>query len=62
MNENPFSNQEVPVLFELGFKLENTLDEPQVICMLLYTESVVDQTDQFADVFVCEKIAYGYIV
>ena len=48
MKENPFSNQEFPMLFEHGFKLENTLNEPRVICMTLYTKSVVDQTDQFA--------------
>ena len=30
--------------------------------MMLYTESLADQTDHFADVFVCEKIAYGYDV
>ena len=33
-----------------------------MICMTLYTESVADQTDHFADVFVCEIIAYGYDV
>ena len=25
-----------------------------------YTESVADQTDHFADAFVCENVAYGY--
>ena len=30
--------------------------------MTLYTESVADQTDHFADVFVCENVAYGYDV
>ena len=30
--------------------------------MTLYTESVADQTDHFADVFVCENAAYGYDV
>ena len=31
MNENPCSNQEIHVLFEHGFKLENTSNEPRVI-------------------------------
>ena len=30
--------------------------------MTLYTESVADQTDHFADVFVRENVAYGYDV
>ena len=30
--------------------------------MTLYTESVVEQTDQFADVFVRENVVYGYDV
>ena len=30
--------------------------------MMLYAESVVDQTDHFAYVFVTEKVAYGYDV
>ena len=28
--------------------------------MTFYTESVADQTDHFADVFVHENVAYGY--
>ena len=36
MNENPCSNQEIHVLFEHGFELENTSNEPRVICMTLY--------------------------
>ena len=31
-----------------------------VICIKLYTESVVDQTNHFDDVFVRENLAYGY--
>ena len=62
MNENPCSNQEIHVLFEHGFELENTSNEPRVICMTLYRESDVDQTDHFADVFVCDNVAYGYDV
>ena len=31
-----------------------------VICMALYTESVADQTDHFADVFDRENVAYSY--
>ena len=30
--------------------------------MTLYTESVADQTDDFADVFVRKNVAYGYDV
>ena len=30
--------------------------------MTLYTESIADQTDPFADVFVRENVAYGYDV
>ena len=30
--------------------------------MTLYTESVADQADHFADVFVRENVAYGYEV
>ena len=53
------------MLFEHGSELENTKNELcliHVICMTLYTESVADQTDHFADVFVCENVAYGYDV
>ena len=32
------------------------------ICMTLYTESVANQTDHFADIFVLENVAYGYDV
>ena len=28
--------------------------------MTLYKESVVDQTDHFADAFVCKSVVYGY--
>ena len=49
MNENPCLNLESHVLFKHWFKLENTLNEPQVIYMTLSTESVVDQTDHFAN-------------
>ena len=62
MNENPCSNQEIHMLFEHGSELENTYNEPCIICMTLYRESVVDQTDHFADVFVREHVAYGYDV
>ena len=36
--------------------------EPCIISMMLYTESVADQTDHFADVFDRENVAYGYDV
>ena len=47
---------------EHGFELENTSNEPRIICLTLYTKSFVDQTDHFADVFVRENVAYGYDV
>ena len=62
MNENPCSNQEILVLFEHGSELENTQNEPCIICMTLYKERIADQTDHFADVFVRENVAYGYDV
>ena len=43
-----------------GFKLENTWNEPRVIYMTLYTESIADQTDPFAEAFVRENVAHGY--
>ena len=60
MNENPFSNQEIHVLFEHESGLKITENEPCIICMTLYTESLADQTDHFAYVFVRENAAYGY--
>ena len=46
MNENPCSNQENHLLFEhVGFERENTLNEPCIICMTLYTERVAAKTD-----------------
>ena len=46
--------------FEHGFELEYTRTEPPIICMTLYTESIADQTNHFADVFVRENGADGY--
>ena len=60
MDENPCSNQEVHMLVEHGFELENTQNEPCIICMTLNTESVGDQTDHCPEVFVCENIAYSH--
>ena len=48
------------MLFEHGSELENTKNEPFIICMTLYMESVADQTDHFANVLVLENVAYGY--
>ena len=59
MNENPCSKQEIHLLFEHGFKLGNTLTEPLVIYMTIYTESGADRTDHFADAFDRENVAYG---
>ena len=56
MNQNPCSNQVIHVLFEHGFELENTKNEPCIICMTLYTESVVDQTDHFAHVLFAKTL------
>ena len=39
MNENPCSNQEIRVLLDHGFELENTLNDARVIFATLYTES-----------------------
>ena len=50
------------MLFEHGSELENTSNEPCIICMTLYTERIADQTGHFADVFVRENVAYGYDV
>ena len=49
------------MLFEHGSELENTLNEPCIICMTLYGTHC-RQTDHFADVFVLENVAYGYDV
>ena len=62
MNDNPYSNQDIHVLFEHGSELENTKNEPCIICMTLYMESVGDQTDHSAYVLVHENVTYGYDV
>ena len=59
MDENPCLNQEIHVLFENGFKLQNTLDKPRVVYITLYAESAADQTDHFADVFARENDAHS---
>ena len=43
--------------FEHGIELENAFNRPA-----LYTESVANQTDHFADVFARENVAYFYDV
>ena len=50
------------MLFEHGSEFEILRRKPCIICMTLYTESVVDQNDHFAGVFVRENVAYGYNV
>ena len=55
MKENPGSNHEGCMLFEHGFELENTANEPRIIYMMLYTESVEDQTDLIAECFCLRK-------
>ena len=60
MNETPCSNQEIHMLFEHGFELENTKNEPCIICIMLYMESIVDQTVHFADSFARENVAKCY--
>ena len=57
MNANLCSNH---VLFEHGFELENTSNKPQLTCMTLYTERIVDQTDHFADAFVSGNVTLSY--
>ena len=47
------------MLFEHGFELENTYNEPCVICMTIITESIADHTNHFTDAFVCKIITYG---
>ena len=55
MNENPCSNQ------DMGLNLKILKMSPALF-YTLYTESVADQTDHFADVFVCENVAYCFDV
>ena len=62
MNENPCSNQDIHLLFEHRFELENTVNEPCIIRITLFMESIDDQTDHFTDAFVPENVAYGYNV
>ena len=62
MNENPCSNQEIHVLFEHESELENSKNEPFIICMTLYTQRAAGQTDHSADVLVRENVACGYEV
>ena len=50
------------LLFEHGSELENTSNEPCIICMMLYMECIAHQTDHFADVFVRYNIEYHYNV
>ena len=50
------------MLFELGFKLQNTSNQPRVIYMELYAESSADQTDHFVDAFVSNNLAHGHDV
>ena len=53
MNGYPCSNQE---LFEHGFEFENTLNEPRVICMMLYMEVVADHTDHHLMLLFVKKL------
>ena len=50
------------MLFDHGSELENTLNKTCIIYMMLYMESVADQTDHFANVLARENIANGYDV
>ena len=49
-------------MFEHGSELENAQNEPCIICLTLYMESVAYQTDHFAEVFVRKNVAYCYDV
>ena len=46
MNANPWSNQEIHMLCEHGYKLDIYKSSPELFAWR-YTESVADQTDQF---------------
>ena len=49
MRENPCSNQEIHLLFAHGLNLI-------ILKMSYYTESIADQTHDFADAFVWETL------
>ena len=49
--ENPCSNQEIHV---------KILEMSSELFAWGYTESIEDQTDHFAEVFVCENVVYSY--
>ena len=61
VNENPCSNQKTHMLIEhrLNFKILKMSPEIFARC---YKESVVNQTDHFADAFVRKNVVYGYDV
>ena len=46
----------------MGINLKILKMSPQVFCMTLYTESLTDQNDHFADAFVRKSVADGYDV
>ena len=47
----------------MGLNLKKNLkNEPSVICMTSYMESVADHTVHFEDAFVWENVAHGYDV
>ena len=58
-------NEEIHMLFEHGFKLENTWKTWKYLKWTpsnLHNESVADQNDDFANVFVRQNSTYGYDV
>ena len=60
MNKNPCSNQEIHSTFEHGLNLKILKMSPELFTQCYNTESVADQTDNFAYAFVRKNISYGY--
>ena len=64
MNKNLCSNYNIHMLFEDGFKLYNTQNEPP--CCLHDRKrkalQVAALTDHFTHVFIFENVAHGYDV
>ena len=69
MNENPCSNQVIHVLIEPGIehrtKLENKLKMNTGLfdkaLSIFFTENVADQTDYFADAFICTTMTFSNV-
>ena len=55
MNRNPCSNQEIHVLFDHEFKLENTLNEPVSYLTDLIIRKVLQNRQSISPMFLCAK-------